>query len=329
MKLILNIFTIFIIFLFSGCTPKITIQALQSSEIEKEKVNTIVVEKFRNDDINQTENLVNKLANKIVDGKQVFTIKNDIFGADAILTGEILESSATYNIYYRSEVDYSRCRYFRYDEKSRVRRCIDYYVRYIPCEIKDYNVTTAVTLIKPVTNQIIFSKTYSKNSRDNVCYDGYFSPYFPSHLNANSDKFMVNSQIANAISDDILDDISPHYIYFEVELIHELNDSLDYTKTQEQLFEDSVKLIENGNLDFAKLNLEKLNSELTGKSFEVLYNLAVIYEATNNLKIANDLYNYAKQLVLNNPEELDLINYGINRTNLNLEEKIKAKSQLP
>ncbi|PZP12947.1 MAG: hypothetical protein DI602_07515, partial [Aliarcobacter butzleri] len=207
---------------------------------------------------------------------------------------------------------------------------MEYYIRYIPCEAKEYNVTTAITLIKPINNQIIFSKTYSTNTSDNVCYDRYFYdyPYMPAHLTAHSDKFRVNSQLADSISNAILDDISPHYIYFDVEIMEELNDNPIYTKTQKQRFEDSVALMEKGNLDLAKYNLESLNQELQAKSFEVLYNLALIYEATNNLQIANNLYNQARTLTFN-VKDLDLINYGISRTNLNLEEKIKAKSQLP
>ncbi|MCT7583671.1 hypothetical protein N5U55_06085 [Aliarcobacter butzleri] len=330
MKLLLNISILSLIFLFSGCASKITIKALQSSKIEKEKINSIKVERFRNDDINQTESLANKIANKVVDNKRVFTLKNDIFGTDAILTGEVLQSSATYNVYYRNEVDFSRCRYYRYDERTRVKQCMEYYIRYIPCEAKEYNVTTAITLIKPINNQIIFSKTYITNTSDNVCYDRYFYdyPYMPAHLTAHSDKFRVNSQLADSISNAILDDISPHYIYFDIEIMEELNDNPIYTKTQKQRFEDSVALMEKGNLDLAKYNLESLNQELQGKSFEVLYNLALIYEATNNLQIANNLYNQARTLTFN-VKDLDLINYGISRTNLNLEEKIKAKSQLP
>ncbi|MFX4177585.1 tetratricopeptide repeat protein [Aliarcobacter butzleri] len=330
MKLLLNISILSLIFLFNGCASKITIKALQSSKIEKEKINSIKVERFRNDDINQTESLANKIANKVVDNKRVFTLKNDIFGTDAILTGEVLQSSATYNVYYRNEVDFSRCRYYRYDERTRIKQCMEYYIRYIPCEAKEYNVTTAITLIKPINNQIIFSKTYSTNTSDNVCYDRYFYdyPYMPAHLTAHSDKFRVNSQLADSISNAILDDISPHYIYFDIEIMKELNDNPIYTKTQKQRFEDSVALMEKGNLDLAKYNLESLNQELQGKSFEVLYNLALIYEATNNLQIANNLYNQARTLTFN-VKDLDLINYGISRTNLNLEEKIKAKSQLP
>ena len=44
--------------------------------------------------------------------------------------------------------------------------------------------------------------------------------------------------------------------------------------------------------------------------------------------MANKLYRNAKTLTLD-IKYLDLIDYGINRTSINLEEKIKAKSQLP
>ena len=110
---------------------------------------------------------------------------------------------------------------------------MEYYIRYIPCEAKEYNVTTAITLIKPINNQIIFSKTYSTNTSDNVCYDRYFYdyPYMPAHLTAHSDKFRVNSQLADSISNAILDDISPHYIYFDVEIMEELNaPDIEYEK---------------------------------------------------------------------------------------------------
>ncbi|NCB12744.1 MAG: hypothetical protein EOM78_14065, partial [Erysipelotrichia bacterium] len=112
-------------------------------------------------------------------------------------------------------------------------------------------------------------------------------------------------------------------------IIEELNENnLSYTKEQRKRFENIVELISNTNLDIAKTQLEILDKELNQNSFEVIYNLALIYEALGKLQIANNLYNEAK-MKTTNIEYLDLINYGINRTNLNLEEKIKAKSQLP
>ena len=71
-----------------------------------------------------------------------------------------------------------------------------------------------------------------------------------------------------------------------------------------------------------------MDNEFAGKSFEVVYNLALIHEAYNQLQVANQLYNEARGLTLNT-EYLELVNFGISRTSRNLEEKIKAKSQLP
>lgn len=143
------------------------------------------------------------------------------------------------------------------------------------------------------------------------------------------DKYRINSQIANEIADDIIDDISPHYVYFNINIIEELDDKNPlYSKEQKVRFENIVSLIENINLDIAKTQLEILDKELNSKSFEVIYNLALIYEANAKLEIANKLYNQSKFLT-QDIEYLDLINYAINRTNINLEEKIKAKSQLP
>jgi hypothetical protein len=59
-----------------------------------------------------------------------------------------------------------------------------------------------------------------------------------------------------------------------------------------------------------------------------LYDLALINEAFNQLQVANQLYNEARNLTFD-VKYLDLVNFGINRTNKNLENKIKAKSQLP
>ena len=74
-----------------------------------------------------------------------------------------------------------------------------------------------------------------------MCSSDLFPSHdMPAHLTAHSDKFRVNSQLADSISNAILDDISPHYIYFDVEIMEELNDNPIYTKTQKQRFEDSV-----------------------------------------------------------------------------------------
>ncbi len=330
MKNLLNIFILILSSIFfAACTPKITIQALEPSKISSQKVNIVAISNIKNDNLNQTHSIATAITNKIIDNKNVFTLQNNPIGVDAVINGEIINSSATYDVYYEEDIDYSRCRYFRYDEKTRTKHCLQYDIRYTPCEARYYNVTTALSLINPETNKIIFSKTYDKSSKDNICYDRYFSysPFFPSHLNAQNDSFKVNSQIAFEIAKDFVNDISPNYIYFNVELIDELKDNKIYTKEQKNRFKTSVSYLENKNFDISLRILEELDIELNGKSYEIAYNLGVIFEARNELEIANKLYLAAKDLVVD-IEHRNLIDYAINRTNINLQNKIKAKSQL-
>lgn len=326
MKIILNIFILALISVFiSACsTKRLTIKSLHPSKIEKEKIYTIRVDRFYRDDVNQTISLEDRIENKVIDGKRIFKLQNTDFGTDAIVTGDVLNSSIRYDTYYRTEVDYSRCRYYRYDERNRSRHCMEYVIRQIPCENREYNVTTNINIIKPITNEVLFSKTYDKSSFENVCFDTPF-PFYRTTANI----FRMNSQIADKISQDIVDDISPHYVYYNINIIEELDDDNKlYTKEHETRFEKAVDLIVNKYLDLAKIELDLLDKELNGQSFEINYNLALIYEASNQLEMANKLYRNAKTLTLD-IKYLDLIEYGINRTNVNLEEKIKAKSQLP
>ena len=326
MKIILNIFILALISVFiSACsTKRLTIKSLHPSKIEKEKIYTIRVDRFYRDDVNQTISLEDRIENKVIDGKRIFKLQNTDFGTDAIVTGDVLNSSIRYDTDYRTEVDYSRCRYYRYDERNRSRHCMEYVIRQIPCENREYNVTTNINIIKPITNEVLFSKTYDKSSFENVCFDTPF-PFYRTTANI----FRMNSQIADKISQDIVDDISPHYVYYNINIIEELDDDNKlYTKEHETRFEKTVDLIVNKYLDLAKIELDLLDKELNGQSFEINYNLALIYEASNQLEMANKLYRNAKTLTLD-IKYLDLIDYGINRTSINLEEKIKAKSQLP
>jgi len=56
--------------------------------------------------------------------------------------------------------------------------------------------------------------------------------------------------------------------------------------------------------------------------------LGLIFEANDDLEISNKLYLAAKELTITDLKHRNLIDYAINRTNLNIQNKIKAKSQL-
>jgi hypothetical protein len=311
--------------LITGCgSKKLTVKSLHPSKIPNEKIYSINVEDFVNDDIYQSLKIQNKLANKRIDGKKVFKVLHTYDNADAIVEGE-LNSTLNYHTYYEEEIDYTRCRYYRHEGKKKIKKCMEYYVRVIPCENREYQVQTNLKLLKESTNEILFAKTYNKSKNIRECFDYHYYPYHT----IPRDKRKINTKLAEVIADEFLDDISPHYVYYDINMIEELNeDNLIFSKEQASKFERIVELMEKRNLDLSFEELNKLNQEFKGKSYEVIYNMALIYEAKANLYDANRLYNKAKYLV-KDLDNLELINNGIRRTKVNLEEKIKAKSQLP
>ena len=318
------LFLLFLI-LLTGCSSKqLTVKSLHPSKIPNEKIYSLYIEDFVNDDIYQSLKIQNKLANKTIEGKKVFRVLNDYQNVDAIIQGS-LNSTLNYSIYYEEEIDYKRCRYYKYEEKKKTKKCMDYYVRVIPCENREYAVQTNLKLLKKNTNEILFAKTYNKSRNIQECFNYHYYPYH----SIPKDKREINTKLAALIADEFLDDISPHYEYWDINIIEELSeDSLIFTDEQKNRFQKIIELMEKRNLDLSLDALIKLNQEFDNKSYEVIYNIALIYEAKSNLYEANKLYNEAKYLV-KDLDNLSLINNGINRTKKNLEEKIKAKSQLP
>jgi len=320
-----SILLLLFLVLLTGCGSKqLTVKSLHPSKIPNEKIYSLYIEDFFNDDIYQSLKIQSKLANKTIEGKKVFRVLNDYGNVDAVVQGS-LNSTLNYSTYYEEEIDYRRCRYYRYEGKKKTKRCMRYHVRLIPCENREYRVQTNLKLLKKNTNEIVFAKTYNKTRNIRECFRYHYYPYHT----IPRDKREVNIKLASLIADEFIDDISPHYEYWDINIIEELNkDSLIFTEEQSNRFEKIVELMEKRNLDLSLDALNKLNQELNNKSYEVIYNMALIYEAKSNLYEANKLYQQAKYLV-KDLDDLELINSGIVRTKRNLEEKIKAKSQLP
>ncbi|WP_122892920.1 hypothetical protein [Arcobacter peruensis] len=329
MKLIYKtiLFLLFLV-LITGCgTKRLTVKSLHPSKIPNEKIHSIYIEDFVNDNLYQSLKIQNKLANKNINGKNVFKVLNNYNKTDARVEG-IVDSSLNYYTYYEEEIDYRRCRSYRYEGKKGKkgkRKCMEYHVRLIPCENRVYNVQTNIKVLKDSTSEILFAKTYNRSRSIRECFRHHYYAYHTIPRN----KREINTKLADLIASDFLDDISPHYVYFDINMIEELNEkNLTFTDNQNKRFEKVTELMENRNLELSLSELEKLNQEFNYKSYEVLYNMGLIYEANANLFQANKLYKEAKLLV-NDLDNLSLINAAVLRTKQNLEEKIKAKSQLP
>ena len=318
-------------FFLSACTGKhLTVKSLQPSILPDKKINNIILEDFLNDDINQVNQLEEKLVNMVVDGKRVFNLQNSYENIDAIITGEVLNSSLYYDFYYDLDIDYSRCREYRYRDGKRTKRCIEYRERRIPCERRTYNVQTKVQILNK-QEDIIFSKIYTKTKNIKQCFRDryYYNPVIYNHFGLDRKETYYNSQLARSIANDIIKDISPHYVYQNIPIIEELEgDNVLYTENIKNEFKIIVSLLENRNIDVAQKRLIKLNMNVKNQSYEVLYNLALTYEAKDELLNAKTYYQKAQE-ICNNNDYLRLLDSSINRMQTHLESKIRAKSQLP
>ena len=315
---------LFTLVLISGCTPKITVKSLHPSQMPNEKLHVLHIEEFENDKLHQKEKIEEKLSNIVINQKKVFKLKDNHLNIDAIITGKVLESTLNYDVYYKKSLD-KRCRVYKYNEKTKKDECISYYYKHIPCENRDYKVRTQIKVLSAKDEIVLFSKIYEKTKHVNECYEHYNYALRSFHR----DKYEVNTKLASKIADEILNDISPHYRYYDLEIIKDLdNKNLKFTQKQEDRFKNSAKQIEDRQLLLAQNNLFKLNREFKNKSWEVLYNIALTYEATNYLEKAKNYYIMAFKQAIEDDNKA-LINNSIKRVQRNLEEKIKAKSQLP
>ncbi len=316
-------------FLFIGCISKqLTVKSLHPSLINDKKIYNVILEDFINDNVNQANYLEEKLVNATIDNQRVFNLKPTYKNIDAIVTGEVIESSLFYDIYYDEETDYSRCWKYKYKDGKRTTKCLEYKERKIPCENRDYKLKTKVEVLNQ-KEELLFTKIYSKTRNKKVCFKNrhYYNPFFHKTLNINRYKYEINSQLAKEIANDIIKDISPHYRYQNITIIEKLEEDNNYDKNTKIRFKNIVELLDNGNINISKKKLHNLNLTLQEKSHEVLYNLALTYEAKNELYKAKEYYLKASKYC-KNLENLKLIETAINRTSINLENKIRAKSQI-
>lgn len=322
-------FILFLTLFLLGCSNKtVTIKSLQPSQISNIRVHDVILEKFINDNINQTNYIEEQIVNKIVENKRVFTLKPTYKNVDAIITGEVLDSSIHFSYYYEDDVDYTRCVEFEYKDKKRTDKCLRYKKIKIPCERKDYYVQTKIDVLD-YNETALFSKIYKGHKQNIDCnYNRrFFTEYFL-HVNRvkNNSTNPVNLEIAKDIASKAINDISPHYSYTKVKFFSNF-DNKNYPDTMIKSFENIVELLEKNLTNIAQEKLIILNEQLNSSSYEVLYNLALTYENQSLFTKARKYYFEAKDICTNN-EDLILINKAIDRISVNSYNNSKAKSQL-
>lgn len=330
-----SLLILFIVLFFTACASKITVKSLHSSKFSNPNIKQLSVLNFKNDSVGQASSIESLLSNLKIENKPYFTLVqrenldlilnekklNDsalieiddlsnlrgLTEVKTFLFGEVLNSTLYQKVYYKTETNYQQCL-----EYNKNKQCIRFPLQYTRCQTNDYSVQTQIKLVEIVTSDIIFSQTYTQS--DSITYCNMNSNYFPS-------KQEHNAYLAQLIAQDILKDIAPHYVTFRVTLLEDLD--IDASNEIEQQFENSLTLLSQGRFEKAKELLENLNTQIKGQSYAILYNLALCYEALNEIQQANHLYQQAENVSLKK-EIVEEISQAIVRTSKNIEEYEKV-----
>lgn len=298
---------------FTACSPKVTIQTLQAPKITHSSIRQLAVMDFKNDTIGQAASIEAHLAQVRFDEKPYFTLIqrkdldlilnekklndsalveldnfDDTLGltqAKTLLQGEVLQSNVHKQIYFKSEKNYQSCL-----EYNKNKECIRFPIKLIRCQNNDYHVQTQIKIVEVVSSDILFIETYNEHKTLSQCHNSHLLP----------SKQEYNTQLAQRIAQRVLKDLAPYYKTMKVSVLEDVD--IDLTKIQKQHFENALELLDQERFSAAKLLLETLNHETKGISYVILYNLALTYEALQDITLAHTLYQEA---------EIKSLSYGI------------------
>ena len=328
-------FTLTAIMLFmNGCTQKVLIKALNPAEVgEMASKKKIAIVDFKNDSYGLSGKIESKIASHKLDEKRYFTVlsrkdlkrviqeqklqSSDLMdeqsitrvgrfsGAQAIISGEVASAGVTHASYLRER---QRCS--EYDKKN---KCIRYQTYNVVCKTIQAEMSANINIVDVETASIIYGDSITREYHADTCR---FDTLLGEH--------QILNMLSNAIARGFVYKLTPHYIYFEVGLLDEIELD-DVSDAQEDVFEASLEYIKPGRMDKAKRMLEKLFSELDEKSYVVAYVLGVVNEAQGSFDRAKVLYTISDDL---SKEPVDEINRAILRIDNLIAKRDEARRQM-
>ncbi|WP_434637839.1 CsgG/HfaB family protein [Sulfurimonas sp. NW7] len=331
MKNITNILMAFFIVFMSGCSQKVTVQALEPAQIDRiSQTKVIAVTDFTHDRVGLSRKIEAKLSNFEINNKKYFTVvsRNDInkviaeqklqnsglvndekivqvgelIGAQAIISGNVSPVTKEDSYFYEARV---RCAN---------RKCTELETYRVRCMKRLIGLSAEVRIVDVAKGDIIYADTLGRTSSFKHCADD--SRAIPS-------KMMVAQKLADDIADTFIYKLTPHYRKFHVKLLEDPD--LDYTDEQEKLLKISLKYIEQRRYDKAEKFLKELIDATNMKSYVAFYDLGVIKEAQGKYEEAKEYYEYADDLMIEPVEE---INEAVVRINSLISKRKKTLEQL-
>lgn len=326
---ILSLF--FILIISAGCSQKITIRALEPSEIERAAfTKKVSVAPFENDRVGLSDKIEVNLANQKIDGKNYFTmvgrkdfnkiieeqkIQNsglvdeqtavkvgNLLGAQAIISGRVGKVTSNDTPYFQER--------YRCADKN-CKEIVSYQVR---CVNRVVALSADIRMVDVSKGDIIYGDTMNKTATWSHCSDD--SSSLPSTE-------MAAQRLATGMAESFTYKLIPHYRSFSVVLLEDTD--IKYSKESKNLLEISLEYIEQNRLDKAEQFLVELIDATAQRSYVPFYNLGVVKEAQGRYEEAQEYYKMADKLMVKPIEE---INQATLRIADLIEKSHRAKEQL-
>lgn len=332
---ILLIINIVIIYIFTGCATKIDIRALQPAKIGDPDIKQVSVSEFKNDSIAMKYTIISKMNKITFNGAKYFTVVNrditnsilkeqrlqdsgivasnrniqELKSVNAILSGTVNSKDYNKQFYYKEVIDYSRCVIYSNN------KCIRYARYNKKCENNQYDMDVIVFINKVSNGNTIYQRDFNKHKEIKRCdYHGSIKS-----------KYQVFKSMANSIADELIKDITPTYVYYNVEVIDKSD--IDLNDKQNNLFKQAIKSIEDKNIKLANSIFKKLTFLTKHKSYAILYDYGLTFESLEDLEQALLFYKKAKSVSLEAQGNKNILS-AITRVNKSLVNRQKAKKQI-
>lgn len=325
---IFKILSLFLILIISvGCSQKVTIRALEPSEIDRAaSTKKLSVAVFEHDRVGLSDKIEANLANQKIDNKNYFTMVNrknfdkiiaeqkiqnsglvdvstavqvgNLLGAEAIISGSVGRVASNDTHYLETRL---RC------ADNKCKELVPYNVG---CTKREVALSAEVRMVDVAKGDIIYADTMSKTSQWSHCIDD--SNSLPSTE-------MAAQKLAATIAANFAYKLTPHYRYFEVVLLEKPD--IKYNDREDKLLDVSLEYIKQNRFDKAEKFLIDLIDSTGQKSYVPFYNIGVIKEAEGKYAEAQKYYKRADGLMIKPIEE-------INRACIRIEDLIEKNDRV-
>lgn len=330
----ISLYIITMIFILSGCSTKVNIKALEPAEVgEMSSKKKISISEFRRDKVGLSGKIESKISKHKLDNKRYFSVLSrrdlkkvlkeqklqssalmdertsvrvgKLIGAQAMINGEVASVNAESRTYYENR---QRCLKWVKNEG-----CVKYKYYRVRCNSTQAEVSANINIVDIQSGLLIYGDSISKY------YDADSCKNYGRVLS----KKQATNHLTNLIADEFVYKLTPHYVYFDVNILDSLD--IDLNDKQELLFKNSIEYIKLGRMDKAEKLLSRLMDQTDARSYVISYDYAVVKEANGELQDAKKFYILADEISMQPVKE---INYALIRIDKIIQKTLEAKRQI-